>query len=124
MPQCGAYPPYVAKRKSRGVVESIVGNNLDALMRHFKDLSTNHRVADKAKIPARTVGRIRNAEVSCSLDTLAKIARVFAVEPWHLMVPNYDPANPPVRTITQIERQLYASMRAAAQQIEDGEKVK
>lgn len=118
MPRSTPYIQGMAKRKPRGVIESILGNNLDALMVYRKELSTNHKVANKIKIPARTVGRIRNAESSCSIDTLAKLARAFSIEPWHLLIPNYDPANPPVRTMTQAERNLYASMRRAAQQLD------
>lgn len=120
MPRSNAYPLRVAKRKPRGVVESIVGRNLDALMAYYPALKSNHRVAAKigGAFPARTVGRIKNAETSCSLDTLAKLAKAFDVEPWHLLVPNYDPKNPPVRTMTQAERQFYASVKADFQRVD------
>jgi transcriptional regulator with XRE-family HTH domain len=124
VPQGCGYPSAMAKRKPRGVIESIIGDNLDALMRFRADLSTNHKVAKKADVPPRTIGRIRNAEVSCSVDTLPKVAKVFGIEPWHLLIPKYDPANPPVRHLTQAERQLYANLRATAKQIEEREEVK
>lgn len=113
MPQFGDYAIYMSKKQMRGVVESIVGANLDALIKHSIEYTTNNKVGKKAKIPPRTVGRIRNAEVSCSIDTLASIAKVFSVEPWALLVPDYDPANPPVRIMTQDERDLYARTRMA-----------
>lgn len=120
MPYPPRYPSGMAKRKPRGVIESIVGGNLDALMRHSKELSTNGKLARKIHrdFPPRTIGRIRNAETSCSLDTLTKIAKAFDIEPWHLLIPSYDPVNPPVRAMTQAERRLYASMREAAKQFE------
>ena len=102
-------------------MESIVGDNLDTLMKHREGLSTNHRVADKIKIPARTVGRIRNAETSCQIDTLAKLAKAFDIEPWQLLVPNYDPTNPPVRVQTRAERDLYARMRSDLTKIPEGQ---
>lgn len=107
------YPLGVAKRKLRGVIESIVGENLDALMKHSDALRSNGAVARAigGGFEPRTIGRIRNAEVSCTLDTLAKIAKAFGIEPWHLLVPRYDPRNPPVRTMTVHERDLYARLR-------------
>ncbi|HEX3156745.1 MAG TPA: helix-turn-helix transcriptional regulator [Candidatus Angelobacter sp.] len=113
VPRRLSYSSDMAKRKLRGVIESIVGDNLDALMQHRKELSTNNAVGRAAKLPPRTVGRIRNAEVSCSLDTLTRIAKVFGVEPWHILVPSYDPKNPPVRTMTQTEREFYANTKKA-----------
>lgn len=113
MPQRSSYPMGMPKAKMRGVVESIIGANLDALMAHSLEFNTTHRIGAKAKIPARTVGRIKNAEVSCSVDTLAKIAKVFGIEPWAMLVPNYDPRNPPVRTMTQEERDFYARTKKA-----------
>lgn len=122
MPELSAYAGGMGKRKARGVVESIVGRNLDALIKHT-GVKSNGQVARKiaADFPSRTVGRIRNAETSCSLDTLAKIAKAFNVEPWHLLVPNYDPANPPVRTISKTERDLYARMREDLDQLHEAE---
>lgn len=120
MPQRSGYANPMAKKKMRGAVESIIGENLDALMAHFPQYSSNHKVGDKAKLPARTIGRIRNAEVSCSVDTLAKIAAVFGVEPWAMLVDKYDPKNPPVRTITQAERDFYAQTKKAFESLPDG----
>lgn len=117
MPDPGGYAYRMAKPRMRGVVESIIGTNLDALMAHHSELNNSERVGSKAKIPPRTVNRIKNAQVSCTVDTLAKIAKVFEIEPWALLVPNYDPANPPVRTMTQDERNFYARMRADLQNL-------
>lgn len=103
----------MAKTKSKESVGEVLSKNLRALMAHNELLSSNNKVGRAVKIPPRTIGRIVNGEVSPQIDTLEKIATVFGVPSWCLLVPDLNPANPPIRAMTEDERRLYANLRAA-----------
>lgn len=66
-----------------------------------------------------TAQRINESTADPSLSTIEKIAQAYGLEPWHVLIPNLDPANPPVVWITNAERTLYdqlaASVRAVAE---------
>ena len=49
-----------------------------------------------AKIDQRTVGRILNMEHEPTFGQLTKLARVFKLQPWQMLVPNLEPTNPPM----------------------------
>lgn len=62
-----------------------------------------------------TVGRILSQKNAPDLDTLSALANAAGVPLWHLLVPGYDPTNPPVlQNATPEERELYDRLRAAA----------
>lgn len=41
----------------------------------------------RSKLGMGTIGRVRNAEVDATVDTLDKLAECFGVEPWQLLQP-------------------------------------
>jgi transcriptional regulator with XRE-family HTH domain len=96
--------------------ESILAKNLDALMRARPLLNTQQAVADATKragqpIDQKTVSRILNAEVSVQLDTVQAIAAAFDVEPYQLLVPDFDPANPQLpRILSPAEERLLQAL--------------
>jgi DNA-binding phage protein len=91
--------------------------NLAALMAATEDLRTQAAVGKRAGVDQRTVGRILNREHSPNLLQIQKLAAAFGLQPWQLLVPHLDPANPPVVHLTQAERELYARVRRAARQL-------
>jgi hypothetical protein len=58
--------------------------------------------------------RIKEQRTSVGMDVIEKIADKFDLQPWHLLVPNLDPANPPLVLVSDVEQKFYASMRASA----------
>jgi len=50
------------------------------------------------------MGRVRNAEVAATIDTLDKLAECFGIEPWQLLAPQ-EVAQPPQAALPLIEFQ-------------------
>lgn len=46
-------------------------------------------------IPTGNAQRVLSGVASVGIDTLAQVAGALGVQPWHLLVPNLDPANLP-----------------------------
>lgn len=100
------------------------GANLTSAMKsrraRDKGLTSNKKVGDKLKISDNTVGRIRRGENSIGIDMLDKIAGLFGLQAWQLLVPEFDPSSPPMlRAMNEHERALYERLHAALQAIEN-----
>lgn len=52
-------------------------------------------LADALGIGHGTIARLRAGSHATTIDTLATVAERFGVEPWMLLVPDFDPDNPP-----------------------------
>ena len=74
---------------------------------------------------ARNVSRIIKGTTSTkgsspSVDLLDRIAeRCGNLQAWHLLLPNLDPKNPPVLTMTATERDLYRRMKQSVLDLPD-----
>lgn len=68
--------------------------------------------ADKIGIGEATLHRIITGSADIRVDSIAAVAKGFGLEPWQLLVPDLDPANPPINP-SPTERQFYASMRSS-----------
>lgn len=51
------------------------------------------------------------------LDSLQGLAKAFGLQPWQMLIPELDPANPPLLAISKEEKDLYARLQAAAKAI-------
>ena len=91
---------------------AVLRQNLKACM------EGKHGPARQDAIPGvaqSTIGRILNPEENenTRIDTIAKIAKAYGLEPWMLLVPGMNPDNPPVlQPVTQAERALYAQLQS------------
>ena len=66
-----------------------------------------------------TLDRIRRMESGCSIDELDKLAKVFELESWQLLVPDLDPTNPPLLAhVSQRQLDLYAKLKSVAKQLD------
>ena len=63
------------------------------------------------RIDKKPVQRAVSGQHSATLDTLEELSRAAGLQVWQLLVPDLDPANPPVSTMTKAERDLYARVR-------------
>ena len=72
-----------------------LARNLEALMRTRPELKSQPKVAAKAGISQSSVGRMFRAEASVTMGHLEAVAHAFGCEPWQLLVPQFDPHNPP-----------------------------
>lgn len=81
--------------------DEIVWENVFALMVHHWGGENLNRLAREAKIGPGTATRIKSKKNSARIGTLAKLAKPFKLQPWHLLIPDLDPANPPVEFLTR-----------------------
>lgn len=73
----------------------ILARNLVALMKARPELSTFPKITAAGGPTNGTLDRIRRAESAAKVDELERLASVFKLEPWMLLVPDLDPADPP-----------------------------
>lgn len=69
------------------------------------------------KIDKKPVQRAISGRHATTIDTLDEISRAAGLQPWQLLTPGLDPANPPVYVMTKAERDLYARVRAEFEQL-------
>lgn len=122
------YPTVMPPRKQSASDEEstasstakVLGANLNALMAHHSDLSSNPKVAKKTELGTGTISRLRNGDVDANLSTLEKLSEAFGLHPWQLLVPNLDPENvPALLPVTEQERRLYERLREVAKEIKE-----
>lgn len=65
----------------------VLAANLQRLMDASPGLSTLKAISQAGGGSHGTVDRIRRATNGTSVDNLAELAKVFGVEPWHLLMP-------------------------------------
>lgn len=115
-----AFPPHVERSilygsfmapKKRPV--DVLAVNMTRMMTHRIDRHTVASVAKAAGVGVGTVQRAKTGAVAVAIDTLEDIARALGLEAWQLLVPDIDPANPPVlRRLSPEEHALYEKLRA------------
>lgn len=117
------------KKKTEALTEKqrrtavTLGQNVSALMGGNESLDSNPKVSKATKLSTSTLSRLRNGQVNANLETLEAIAEAFDVEPWQLLVPGFQPANPPVLGMAgQKEQDLYNRFMSAAKEIVQIEK--
>lgn len=93
----------------------ILRDNLTALCHYHleKPEIPINELKRRSGVSVASISRIKEAETSVGLDILERLAQVFGLQPWHLLVPGLDPSNPPVTHITEAERELYARIKRA-----------
>ena len=84
---------WMGKKPSRSL--QVLAENLERLMGASLEFNTQPKVAEKAKIDQKTIWRIMKRQNEPSIDKVERIASVFGLEPWQLMVPQLDPMNKP-----------------------------
>lgn len=94
--------------------KAVLWTNVQALMRKHYGGENLSRLSRECDVGLGTATRIKQRQTSVGLDILAKIAERFDLQPWQLLVPGFDPDNPPTLVpVTAAERQLYERLSAA-----------
>lgn len=81
----------MAKKPSKAL--TVLAQNLGRLMDSRQ--KTQPAIAKQAKIDQKTIWRIVHMTNEPALDKLEKIAGVFDLEAWQLLIPNLDPERLP-----------------------------
>ncbi len=71
------------------------------------------RLAREAKIGPGSTTRLKNRQEGTGIDLVAKVAGVFGLQAWQILMPGLDPSNPPVASLTGPEQALYQRLRQA-----------
>jgi len=92
--------------------------NVAALMgKHYGEENLS-RLARECSIGLGTAARIKKQQTSVGIDILHAIATRFGLAPWQLLVPGFDPSNPPaLQPVSDKERMLYERIMSAAKMI-------
>ena len=91
--------------------KALLWNNVASLMRKRYGRENLNQLARDAKIGPATASRIKEMKTSVGLDVIDRIAGVFGLVAWQLLVPELDPTNIPVVMITAEERRFYDKIR-------------
>lgn len=59
---------------------------------------------------------------ACGIDVAQSIARAYGLDAWQMLIPDLDPSNPPIVSVTPAERQLWERIRSVAKQLKDDER--
>jgi len=91
--------------------------NLKAAMKAHPAISTQQGLSralrqQGMRLGQSSVSRILNGNQSPTLDLVDKIARAFQLQAWQLLVPGFEPTNPPMtRQEDERLRALYARVQ-------------
>lgn len=96
---------------------TIVWNNLTSLMQARWGVPNINRLAREAHVGVATVQRIKDGGTSVGIDVLAKVAKVFNVPVWQLLLPSLDPRSPPMLITDAAEQRAVRQMLVAAEQL-------
>lgn len=92
--------------------------NVEALMLKKFGKVNLKGFATHCGIGIATVQRIKAQETSVGIAVLDKIAAAFDLAAWQLLVPGFDPGNPPaLQPVSAKERELYEKIMSAAKAI-------
>ena len=77
-----------------------------------------NRFHTRTKVTLATIGRIKAQKTSVGLEVIDQIAAAFGLSGWQLLVPGFDPHNPPVlRAAKNGESVMYERLLAAAREL-------
>ena len=93
--------------------------NVLALMQHHWGAENLTRLAREADVGPGTCTRIKKQETSVGVEIVDRIAALFSLDSWQLLVPGLDPKSPPVLILSEAERDLYNRVISAARQFKD-----
>ncbi len=92
--------------------------NVQALMVKKFGRSNIKGFAAFCEVGVGTIQRIEEQKTSVGLAILDKIAAKFDLAAWQLLVPGFDPTNPPaLQPVTQRQRILYDKIITAAKEM-------
>ena len=62
-------------------------------------------------LDVKLIDRLSKGEHAVTLDQLEKIAEACGLKPWHLLIEDLEPSQPPDAPITEEERRLLTRLR-------------
>lgn len=94
-----------------------------ALMTHHWGAVNLSRLAREAGIGPGSATRLKEQQTSVGIELIDKIADLFGAQSWQLLVPGYDPKNPPtLLPMSEAERAFYERLLQAARDLSKAQK--
>lgn len=62
-------------------------------------------------LDVRLIDRLAKGQHAVTIDKLGEVAHAIGCQPWQLLLPDFDPKNPPDAPISAEERQMLARLR-------------
>jgi hypothetical protein len=105
--------PLMAKTPPSTPSKAQLWENLTSLMTHHWHEININRLAREAKIGPASVQRIKDQETSVGLDIVDKVAQVWGLQAWQLLLPDLDPENVPFDMISESQKALFDRLKRA-----------
>lgn len=94
----------------RAPAGAVLQANFRAFLEYRKQSA--RQLANQNETVAKQIQRMVAGTVSPTLRQIDDVAALLGLQSWQLLVPNLDPRNLPVVTMTTAERDLYARLRS------------
>jgi hypothetical protein len=95
-----------------------IWQNVRSLMLHHYKREDLTRLAKDCDFAQSTASRIKAGKHATGIDKLDAIARRFSLATWQLLVPGFDPKNPPaLQPVSEKERKLYERIMTSVKEI-------
>ena len=111
------YPQSMAQRN----LQAVVAENVKKA--RLSNKQTQPAVSEAAlakgkKLDQGTISRIERRALSPTVDVLEAVAAGLGINPWELLLPNFDPKNRPVlKEATEAERVLWKKIQDSAKEL-------
>jgi hypothetical protein len=87
-------------------------NIANAMIHHWHEINL-YKLAKDAKIGTGGAARLKAQRSATRLSTIVKVAALWKLEPWQLLMPGFDPAKPPVAVLSEEQQKLYEQLKKA-----------
>lgn len=95
---------------------------VSALMKQHYGRENLTRLAKDCGFGPATSTRLREQNTSVGLDVIDKIAKKFGVEPWMLLVPDFEATNPPaLLPVTEAEKRFHERVQVLIEELKHPE---
>lgn len=88
---------------------AILANNVRRLI--AKEQTSVRAWALARELDVKLIDRLVKAENAVTLDKLAEIAEACGLQPWQLLIEDFDPVEPPSMPISEEERKTIQRLR-------------
>lgn len=95
------------RKNKMPLVDELFRANLRRLMEAHRPPMSGTVLAKSAGVGQRSIGRILTSKQIPTIDMVAKIAHVFDLEAWQMLVPDLDPRVPPQLEPNAVELELF-----------------
>lgn len=85
----------------------LIANNVTRALKH-REQSQSGAARKTVEVHQTTIGRLAAGQRDNRLSTLAAAAHALDYEPWQLMLPGFDPADPPKLLPADVRKALKA----------------